>query len=97
MAARLLAAKAGKSSGGNSAYGWHQNGIETHPYEGPVVREIVKRFIADDSWNSIALDLSQRNIPASKGRLWAAINVSHVARHPPPQRSTFFRLGLIKA
>lgn len=81
-AAKLQAAKAGKSSGGNRAYGWLQNGIEQHPNEAPVVREIVKRFISGDSWNKIALDLNERNIPTAKGKMWTAINVSNVAQLP---------------
>ncbi|NHW45988.1 recombinase family protein [Paenarthrobacter sp. MSM-2-10-13] len=81
-AAKLQAAKAGKSSGGNRAYGWLQNGMEQHPDEAPVVREIIKRFISGDSWNSIALDLNERNIPTAKGKMWTAINVSNVAQLP---------------
>lgn len=81
-AAKLQAAKAGKSSGGNRAYGWLQNGLEPHPHEAPVVCEIVKRFISGDSWNSIAMDLNARNIPTAKGKMWSAINVSNVAQLP---------------
>ncbi|MDI3211746.1 recombinase family protein [Arthrobacter sp. AL12] len=81
-AAKLQAAKAGKSSGGNRAYGWLQNGVDQHPDEAPVVCEIVKRFISGDSWNSIALDLNKRRIPTAKGKMWTAINVSNVAQLP---------------
>lgn len=81
-AAKLQAAKAGKSSGGNRAYGWNQDGMTLKEPEALIVREIVKRFISGDSWNSIALDLNERNIPTAKGKMWTAINVSNVAKLP---------------
>jgi DNA invertase Pin-like site-specific DNA recombinase len=81
-AAKLQAAKSGKSSGGNRAYGWLHNGLEHHPVEAPVVREIVRPFISGASWNSIAVDLNAREIPTAKGKMWTAINVSNVAQLP---------------
>ncbi|MBO1267105.1 recombinase family protein [Arthrobacter cavernae] len=82
LAAKSQAARSGKPSGGNRAYGWLQNGMDQHPDEAPTVREIVKRFISGDSWNSIAMDLNARNIPTAKGKMWTAINVSNVAQLP---------------
>lgn len=81
-AAKLQAAKAGKSSGGNRAYGWNQDGMTLKEPEALIVREIVKRFISGDSWNSIAMDLNERSIPTAKGKMWTAINVSNVAQLP---------------
>jgi DNA invertase Pin-like site-specific DNA recombinase len=77
--AKLQAAKAGKPSGGNRAFGWNQNGMTLNEPEAAVVREIVERFISGDSWNSIAMDLNARAIPTATGKKWAAINVSNVA------------------
>ena len=79
-AAKLQAAKSGKTSGGNRAYGWKQDGMTLNEAEAPVVKEIVERFIAGESWNTIALDLNTRSIPTAKGKMWAAINVSNVAK-----------------
>ncbi|MDQ0825444.1 site-specific DNA recombinase [Arthrobacter sp. B2I5] len=79
-AAKLQAAKAGKSSGGNRAYGWNQDGMTLNEAEAPIVREIVDRFVAGTSWNKIALDLNARSIPTAKGKMWTAINVANVAK-----------------
>ena len=80
IAAKLQAAKSGKTSGGNRAYGWNQDGMTLNEAEAPVVEEIVERFISGDSWRTIALDLNARSIPTAKGKLWSAINVSNVAK-----------------
>jgi hypothetical protein len=81
-AAKLQAAQAGKPSGGNRAYGYEQNGMVIIESEAAVVREAIDRFIAGDSWNSIALDFNARGIPTAKGKMWAAINVRNVAVRP---------------
>ena len=81
-AAKLQAAKAGRSSGGNRAYGWNQDGMTLNEDEAPVVKEIVTRFIEGWSWNKIALDLNGRSIPTAKGKMWTAINVRNVATLP---------------
>jgi DNA invertase Pin-like site-specific DNA recombinase len=78
-AAKLQAAKAGLPSGGNRAYGYEQNGMVIIEHEAAVIREAIDRYIAGDSWRSIALDLNARNIPTAKGNLWTAINVHNVA------------------
>ncbi|MEW1950675.1 recombinase family protein [Pseudarthrobacter sp902506025] len=80
--AKLQAAKAGKPSGGNRAYGYEQNGMVIIPEEAAVVREAIDRFVAGDSWRTIALDFNERGIPTAKGKLWAAINVRNVAVRP---------------
>ncbi|KUM39034.1 recombinase family protein [Arthrobacter sp. EpRS71] len=79
-ASKLQAARAGKTSGGNRAYGWNQDGMSLREAEAAVVREIVDRFIAGDSWNRIAVDLNSRSIPTAKGKMWSAINVANVAK-----------------
>lgn len=81
-AAKLQAAKAGKPSGGNRAYGYEQNGMVIIEREAAVVREVIDRFIAGDSWRSIAMSLNERNIPTAKGNIWTAINVRNVAVRP---------------
>jgi site-specific DNA recombinase len=81
-AAKLQAAKAGKPSGGNRAYGYEQNGMVIIEHEAAVVREIIGRFIAGDSWRTIALDLNVRSAPTAKGNNWSAINVRNVAVRP---------------
>jgi DNA invertase Pin-like site-specific DNA recombinase len=81
-AAKLQAAKAGKPSGGNRAYGYQQNGMVIIEHEAAVVREVIDRFIGGDSWRSIALDLNERVIPTAKGNKWTAINVRNVAVRP---------------
>jgi DNA invertase Pin-like site-specific DNA recombinase len=78
-AAKLQAAKAGLPSGGNRAYGYEQNGMVIIEHEAAVVREAIDRFIAGDSWRTIALDLNARGIPTAKGNQWTAINVHNVA------------------
>lgn len=80
LAAKDQAARSGRASGGNRAYGWMQNGMDHHPDEAPVVKEIVKRFISGDSWRTIALDLNARGVMTAKGNMWTAINVSNVAQ-----------------
>lgn len=80
QAKKLQSARAGLPSGGNRAYGWNQDGMTLNEAEAPVVKEIVERFIAGDSWRSIALDLNARSIPTAKGKMWSAINVSNVAK-----------------
>jgi site-specific DNA recombinase len=81
-AAKLQAAKAGLASGGNRAYGYHQNGMDIIELEAAVVCEVIDRFIAGDSWRSIAMDLNERDIPTAKGNKWTAINVRNVAVRP---------------
>ncbi|WP_427007215.1 recombinase family protein [Pseudarthrobacter sp. H2] len=81
-AAKLQAAKAGLTSGGNRAYGYQQNGMVIIEHEAAVVREIIDRFTAGDSWRTIALDLNERSIPTAKGNKWSAINAHNVAIRP---------------
>ncbi|MCO4274249.1 recombinase family protein [Pseudarthrobacter sp. HLT3-5] len=81
-AAKLQAARAGKPSGGNRAYGYEQNGMVIIERECAVVRESIERFIAGHSWNEIALDFNARSIPTAKGNKWSAINVRNVAVRP---------------
>ncbi|WP_437770591.1 recombinase family protein [Arthrobacter sp. KNU40] len=78
-AAKLQAAKAGLPSGGNRAYGYEQNGMVIIEHEAAVVREAIDRYVAGDSWRTIALDLNQRGIRTAKGNLWTPINVHNVA------------------
>jgi site-specific DNA recombinase len=81
-ASKLQAAKAGKPSGGNRAYGYEQNGMVIIEDEAAIVREVIDRFISGDSWRSIAMDLNVRNIPTAKGRKWTAVNARNVAVRP---------------
>ncbi|WP_160665216.1 recombinase family protein [Pseudarthrobacter sp. ATCC 49987] len=81
-ASKLQAAKSGKPSGGNRAYGYEQNGMSIIEHEAAIVREVIDRFIGGDSWRSIALDLVERGIPTAKGKKWTAINVRNVAVRP---------------
>ncbi|MDP9694470.1 UNVERIFIED_ORG: DNA invertase Pin-like site-specific DNA recombinase [Arthrobacter globiformis] len=81
-AAKLQAAQSGRPSGGNRPYGYEQNGMVIIEDEATVVREIIDRFTAGDSWRTIALDLNVPNIPTAKGNNWSAINVRNVAVRP---------------
>lgn len=81
-AAKLQAAKSGKPSGGNRAYGWNYGGMTIKEDEAEIVKEMVNRFIAGDSWRTIALDLNARGIPSAKGNMWTSINVANCAQLP---------------
>lgn len=81
-AAKLQAAKAGKPSGGNRAYGYRPGGMEIDQSEAAIVREAIQRFIQGDSWRSIALDFNRRGIRTARGNQWSAINVSNMATLP---------------
>lgn len=81
-AAKLQAAKAGKPSGGTRPYGYEQNGMVIIEEEAAIVREVIDRFIAGDSWRTIAIDLNSRDIPTAKGHKWTPINVRNVAVRP---------------
>lgn len=77
-AAKLQAARAGKPSGGQRAYGYKSNGMELEPTEQAIVLEMARRLIDGDSYRIIALDLNARGIPTAKGNQWRSINVRNV-------------------
>jgi DNA invertase Pin-like site-specific DNA recombinase len=77
-AAKLQAAKAGLPSGGNRAYGYEQNGLVVIEEEAAIIREATDRFIAGDSWRSLASDFNARSVPTAKGNMWNAANVHNV-------------------
>jgi DNA invertase Pin-like site-specific DNA recombinase len=79
IAAKLQAARSGKTSGGNRAYGWNQDGMTLREPEAAIVREVVRRFIEGESWNKIAHDLNHRGVPTAQGKQWQSINVRNVA------------------
>ncbi|WP_205754162.1 MULTISPECIES: recombinase family protein [Arthrobacter] len=81
-AAKLQAAKAGKTSGGNRAYGYRPGGMVIDENEAQFVLEAIDRFIAGDSWRTIALDFNRRCITTAKGNMWKAINVRNMATLP---------------
>jgi DNA invertase Pin-like site-specific DNA recombinase len=81
-AAKLQAAKAGKPSGGNRAYGYEPGGMVIDEHEAQYVREAIDRYIRGDSWRSIALDFNARSITTANGNLWKPINIANMATLP---------------
>lgn len=81
-AAKLQAAKAGRPSGGNRAYGYMQGGLVINEAEAKYVREAIDRYINGDTWRAIALDFNARGILTANGKLWKPVNVGNMATLP---------------
>lgn len=78
-AAKLQAAKAGKWGGGLRPYGYAKDGMTVIEEEAAIVRELTDRFIAGDSWRTLAIDLNERGILTSGGKRWNAAKTKNVA------------------
>lgn len=78
-AAKLQAARAGQWGGGLRPFGYEKDGVTLRESEAAIVREIVKRFIAGESWRTIAIDLNTRGILTSGGKRWNAAKTRNVA------------------
>ncbi|PPG91528.1 hypothetical protein C5C39_06765 [Rathayibacter sp. AY1F3] len=81
-AAKLQAAQNGEWSGGQRPFGWLKGSMIIDESEAVIVREMIDRFIAGDSWRTIALDLNARKILTQHGKGWNALKVRNVAIRP---------------
>lgn len=78
-AAKLQAAKAGKWGGGLRPFGYDKDGTTVIEEEAAIVRELTDRFIAGDSWRTLAIDLNERGILTSGGKRWNSAKTKNVA------------------
>jgi DNA invertase Pin-like site-specific DNA recombinase len=52
------------------------------PVEGPVVREIVERFLGGENWSAITRSLNERHIPTRAGTPWHVQNLRRMVVRP---------------
>jgi site-specific DNA recombinase len=67
-AAKLQAAQAGKSNGGQRAFGYEAGYTAVCESEAALIREMVDKVTAGNSFRSVALDLNVRGITTVNGK-----------------------------
>jgi len=60
---------------GTRPYGYTKNGMKVVPKEADIVREVFRRFSEGETTHKIAVDLSARGVPTTRGKVWAAATV----------------------
>jgi site-specific DNA recombinase len=78
---KLAAGQAGHPHGGRRRFGYTPE-WEEHPTEGPVVRELVSRFLAGESLYKLAQWLNTEGIKGTSGGTWTGPNLRHLLKGP---------------
>jgi site-specific DNA recombinase len=70
--------------GGQRPLGYLQppgEGLQPHPSEAPLVREVFERYAEGESLRAIAMDLEARGVRRPNGGLWSASRVAELLDH----------------
>lgn len=78
----LEKAENGLPHGSRRPFGYNKDRMTLHPVEAPIVRQIGERFLAGDSYRTIALWLESEGIKTTTGRQWLPITVRNLLQRP---------------
>jgi DNA invertase Pin-like site-specific DNA recombinase len=79
---KRLKANQGELNISTRPFGFEPGGLVPHPIEGPVLREIVARFLAGESVRALVDDLNRRRITTTRGNQWTRSSLRATLRKP---------------
>ncbi len=67
---------------GGRPFGYLKGGMELHPTEAPIMRDLFEKFLAGVPIRALARWLNEQNVTTTTGRQWRAVRVRDILRNP---------------